>query len=601
VHKSEKVVLDGSLTIADLVGVARDPSMRVERTPQADKRVADSAKKVVDLVERARVANEQKNLEDFPREYGITTGFGEFKNKLVPYEKLSDLQWNLLRSHAVGVGENTNPDDLANYFSAEVVRATLLVRMNAFLQGYSGVRVLLVDILQAMLNCGVIPLVPIRGSVGASGDLCPLSHLFVTLLGEGRFYRVVTPEDLENTRPEIRSAKDDARGDLLSVLREVMPALTWEDMAPQPKEGLALNNGANFSAAMLALGVHDALVLADAADVAVAMTLEAICGCTRALDPKVHEARQHQGQIDSAQRVRELLLDSKLVELSQAVQDAYSVRCAPQVHGASLDAIRYVAGVATREINAATDNPLFFDGEPWDVAHYGKRGLQRVSYSAGNFHGQPIALAADFLTIALAELANISERRIQMLLDGNQNRELPPNLTTEPGLNSGFMIAQYTAAGLVSENKVLSHPASVDSIPTSANSEDHVSMSTHAARKMRTVLGNAQSVIAIEILVASQALEWRALGVPSRFEKATKEVDEEEWHPKDWDGATKLAVRFRKLDRSAVVELIAPALRPVYSAIRKKVEPLLEDNRTLEKDIWAVRALIATKRLNDAS
>jgi len=569
---------EGKLKVADLVEVARHPSVRVELAREAEKRIKATAKKVADLVESYRKTPKDENL----REYGVTTGFGEFKNKSIPYKKLFDLQRNLLLSHSVGVGENTNPEDFANYYSAEVIRATLLVRLNAFVQGNSGIRLELANVLRAMLNGGIIPLVPLRGSVGASGDLCPLSHLFATLLGEGEFYLV---EDAKRTRIPA--------SELLPELRKADPKLTKEHLRLHPKEGLALNNGANFSAAMLALGAYDAHVLADTADVAVAMTVEAIGGCSRAFHEWVHNARPHPGQKRSAERVRALLRGSKFLNKSNEVQDPYSVRCAPQVHGASREAIQYAMRVAEREINSATDNPLFFAQSPND-------GVPKVSFSAGNFHGEPLALAADFLTIAVAELANISERRTQMLLDGNHNRNLPENLIPYPGLNSGFMIAQYTAASLVSENKVLSHPASVDSIPTSANSEDHVSMSTHAARKMRTVLGNAQSVLAIELLVAAQALEWRAvMAVPS---SKVKDREKKAYRPEAMNALRTQAIRFEAgvKNRNAIAKQLAKNLGPIYQTVRKQADTMLKDDR-LDKDIRDVRKAIEDETLRGPS
>ncbi|MGZ5476489.1 MAG: aromatic amino acid lyase, partial [Thermoanaerobaculia bacterium] len=293
---------------------------------------------------------------------------------------IEQLQRNLLLSHSAGVGSNADPDDMANYFATEVVRGALATRLNAFLKGYSGVRRKLVEIVEAMLNRRVIPLVPLRGSVGASGDLCPLSHLFVVLLGAGRFY-----VSGQAGAPVLHNASE-------------LPAFlgfTAEEMKPTFKEGLALVNGANFSAAMLALAVHDAEKLANIADGAAALTLESVCGCSRALDEKVHQQRGHAGQIESARRIRALLGGSRLVERAGAVQDAYSVRCAPQVHGATRDTIAFVRTTAQREINAATDNPLFFpeNGEPFDMnfrANWPEwyHGDRRLAYSAGNFHGQ---------------------------------------------------------------------------------------------------------------------------------------------------------------------------------------------------------------------
>ena len=569
---SDTIVLDGeSLTIEQLARIARDPAVRVERAKHTDARVKRSEEQIARIVANYRESYASGN--GGPTEYGVTTGFGEFKDKPIAPHDLEQLQRNLLLSHSVGVGENSDPDDLSNYFPAEVVRAALATRLNAFLQGHSGVRTVLVDVVQAMLNKGVIPLVPLRGSVGASGDLCPLSHLFVTLLGVGRFYLVGQT--------------------ILSVASE-LPALLGFDaevMKPSFKEGLALVNGANFSAGMLALAVHDAERLAATADTAAALSMEAVCGCTRALDPKVHAVRGHAGQIESAAAMRDHLAGSRLVERAGAVQDAYSLRCAPQVHGASRDAIRYARTIAEKEINAATDNPLFFpeDGEPFDLAFRANwpewyHGDRRVAYSAGNFHGQPLALAADFLAIAVAELANISERRCQLLLDGNHNRGLPQNLTTRPGVNSGLMIAQYTAASIVSENKVLAHPASVDSIPTAANTEDHVSMSTHAARKLRTVLSNARSVLAIELLCAAQAVEWRIAFDLDPNEPRTKLLDVEAANEQARQFAARIA------DPRTIASHLGEGTRKLYLQVREKVAPVVDD-RPLDGDIRALRAL----------
>jgi histidine ammonia-lyase len=575
------VVLDGaSLTIEQLASIARDPSVRVERDPSvrverdpaADERVRRSEELIAQVVENYRAA--WTAGEPPPSEYGVTTGFGEFKDKPIAPDDLEQLQRNLLLSHSVGVGDNSDPDDLSNYFPAEVVRGALVTRLNAFLKGRSGVRMKLVEVVQAMLNRGVIPLVPLRGSVGASGDLCPLSHLFVTLLGEGRFY----------TLPErtIRPATE---------LPEVL-GFSADEMKPSFKEGLGLVNGANFSAAMLALAVHDAERLADTADAVAALSMEAMCGCTRALDEKVHFERGHEGQIASAARMRELLAGSRLVERAGAVQDAYSLRCAPQVHGATRDTIRFVRTTAERELNAATDNPLFFPGEsdPFDLQFRANwpewyHGDRRLAYSAGNFHGQPLALAADFLTIAVHELSNISERRTQMLLDGNMNRGLPQNLTTRPGVNSGLMILQYTAASIVSENKVLAHPASVDSIPTGANAEDHVSMSTHAARKLRTVLSNVQSVLAIELLTAAQAVEWRAtFDFDPNKPTPRLSLDESEQQARDFER--------RVRDRAPeIARSLGQGTRELYLRIRAAAPPVFYD-RPLDNDIRAARRLV---------
>ncbi|HEX6178092.1 MAG TPA: histidine ammonia-lyase, partial [Thermoanaerobaculia bacterium] len=558
------ITLDGeSLTIESLVAIARDGA-EVRIDAGGYERVAKSEALIARVVKNYREAWEAGNAA--PSEYGVTTGFGEFKDKPIAPDDLEALQRNLLLSHSVGVGENDNADDPANYYSADVVRAALATRLNAFLKGHSGVRRKLGDIVAAMLNRNVIPLVPLKGSVGASGDLCPLSHLFAVLLGVGRF----------------------RHGDKLHDATELPRVLGFhaEEMKPTFKEGLALVNGANFSAAMLALAVFDAARLADCADAAAALSMEALCGCTRALDPKIHEERRHEGQIASAARMRDVLEGSALVERAGAVQDAYSLRCAPQVHGATRDTIRHVWSVAENEINAATDNPLFFPdgGDSFDLRFRANwpewyHGDRRLAYSAGNFHGQPLALAADFLTIAVAELGNISERRAAMLLDGNHNRGLPQNLTTRPGVNSGLMIAQYTAASLVSENKVLAHPASVDSIPTGANTEDHVSMSTHAGRKLRTVISNVEAVLAIELLCAAQAVEWRvAFDLdPNKRAPRLLGTDEAEEQARTFEQR----VRGRHDD---IAKKLGRGTAELYLAIRKAAEPVLRD-RALDGDI----------------
>ncbi|MGZ8868424.1 MAG: HAL/PAL/TAL family ammonia-lyase [Thermoanaerobaculia bacterium] len=567
------ITLDGdSLTIEQLVAIARDGA-EVRQNPSTKKRVARSEELIAGVAKNYREAWRKGTAA--PSEYGVTTGFGEFKDKPIAPDDLEQLQRNLLLSHSVGVGDNRDPDDLSNYFPADVVRGALATRMNAFLKGHSGVRQKLIDIVEAMLNRQVIPLVPLRGSVGASGDLCPLSHLFVVLLGVGRF--------------RIGSVTHPAT-DLPSIL-----GFSAEEMKPTFKEGLGLVNGANFSAAMLALAVHDATQLAETADAAAALSMEALCGCTRALDAKVHEERGHPGQIESAARMRMLLDGSTLVERAGAVQDAYSLRCAPQVHGATRDTIRHVRSIAEHEINAATDNPLFFpdDGDPFDLQFRANwpewyHGERRLAYSAGNFHGQPLALGADFLTIAVAELGSISERRTAMLLDGNHNRGLPQNLTTRPGVNSGLMIAQYTAASIVSENKVLSHPASVDSIPTGANSEDHVPMSTHAARKLREVISNVEAVLAIELMCAAQAAEWRIAFSFDPNQRAPRLLGLEE--------AEEQARTFESRVNGKSLEIaksLGRGSRGLYLRIREVASPVFRD-RPLSDDIRLLRGVVSS-------
>lgn len=587
------VVLDGeSLTIEQLVRVARKPTVRVECDPKTAPRVKACEELIAQIVTNYTKAFGSGSSA--ATEYGVTTGFGEFKDQPIAPGDLQQLQRNLLLSHSVGVGDNCDPDDLSNYYPPEIVRGALLTRLNAFLKGHSGVRSVLVSIVEAMLNRAVIPLVPLRGSVGASGDLCPLSHLFSVLLGAGRFYiwDGGTPDSSWN----VITSRSRANGENGTAWRsgEIYDAgrlhelleFSAEEMKPTFKEGLALVNGANFSAAMLALAVNDAEALAAAADENVALDLEAVAGCARALDPKVHQARGQVGQIESARRIRGQIVGSRLVERAGAVQDAYSIRCAPQVHGATLDAIAYARSIAEREINAATDNPLFFvDGDdPVDFQFSANwpewyHGSQRLAYSAGNFHGQPLAIAADTLTIAVAELASIAERRTQLMLDRDQNRGLPPNLTTRPGVNSGLMITQYTAASIVSENKVLAHPASVDSIPTGANTEDHVPMATWAARKLRTVIGNVQAVLAIERLVSAQAIEWRV--AMSEGVKKAQTVDDAESQAKAFESI--VAGR-----SSQIAAYLGTGTRESYLRVRTAVDPVLFD-RQLHDDIRKVR------------
>lgn len=580
------VLLDGgSLTLEDLARLARDPKVRAEIHEDAWARV-EASRAEIEAIAAAYIKEWGKGEAGRPvLEYGVTTGFGEFKNIPIAPDCLEELQRNILLSHATGTGETADPGNPANYFEPDVVRAALAIRLNAFLKGHSGVRREMVEAVQALLNRGVVPLVPIRGSVGSSGDLCPLAHLFCVLLGEGKYFVVREPGDLAHRSRDLREGTEHLCEDL--GLEEIP--------SPSYKEGLALTNGATFSAGLLSLAVHDAGRLAWTADAAAALTLEAVCGCARAFDPRVHQARGLQGQIESAAAVRELIRGSKLVEKAGAVQDVYSLRCAPAVHGTARDAIAYARRVAEAEINAATDNPLFFPGDeaPFDhefAANWpaGYDGRQRISYSAGNFHGEPVGMAADFLAIALAELADISERRTQMLLDAHHSRNLPANLIPHRGINSGLMIAQYCAAGIVSENKVLTHPASVDSIPTSSNSEDHNAMATIAARKLRTVLRNVQAVLAIELLSAAQAAEWR---VAMEIDPVKPRPDA----PADWEAAEKEAgdfeARTRPERRQEIAGHLGEGTRRLYLEIRGLVPTLLKD-RKLDGDIQAVRGAV---------
>lgn len=580
------ILLDGfSLEIEGLARAARDTGCRVEIDAAARERLRACRRKIdaiVDKYARDFAAGASDPAATPVQDYGVTTGFGEFKDIPVPPEQLAELQRNLLLSHSVGIGTRAGLEDRAGCFSAEVVRATLLIRINAFLRGHSGISEELVDVLVAMFDRGVVPLVPARGSLGSSGDLCPLCHLFTTLLGQGVYYLL---EDQATLHPA---------SSLAGHLGRKIPEIG-------AKEGLALSNGATFSAALLALAVADAGHLAQVADRAAALSLEAACGCARAFDPRVHAARGQAGQIESAAHIRSLLEGSRLVDSAGAVQDAYSLRCAPVVHGAARDAIRYAREVAQREINAATDNPLFFDtgaeaegGEPWDWQFAqnwpaGYDGRARQSFSAGNFHGEPVAMAADVLAIAVAELANIAERRVQLLLDQNHNRNLPANLVARRGVQSGLMLLQYSAASLVSENKVLAHPASVDSIPTAANIEDHVAVATTAAYKLQQVVSNVEAVLAIELVTAAQAIDWRAgMGYGPRRGTTGSPVAAKEGLDKVEQEAAHFAAATTPEKREAIAAHLGRGSRDTYLAIRQAVEPVTID-RVLAGDVASMR------------
>ncbi|HEV8687630.1 MAG TPA: histidine ammonia-lyase [Gaiellaceae bacterium] len=427
-----------------------------------------------ELVERAAHGRHEHT-------YGINTGFGRFVSTVIPEELTEELQLRLLRSHACGVGEPYPP---------EVVRAAMLLRANALAKGYSGARVTTVELLIELLNRGVLPHVPSRGSVGASGDLAPLAHLALPLVGEGQAW---------------------VDGELLPGA-EALERVGLEPVRLQAKEGLSLINGTQFMSAVGALGLVRARRLAKVADLACALSLEALQGSRLSFIPEVHELRPLRGQSASAANVLHLLEDSAINESHRwcdKVQDAYSLRCAPQVHGASRDLIDYIDYTVSTELNSATDNPLVLVDEEELVSN-------------GNFHGQPLAFALDALAMAVAELANISERRLERLVNPSLSEGLPPFLTTDGGLNSGFMIPQYVAASLVSENKVLAHPASVDSIPTSAGQEDHVSMGNAAALKAWQVLANTERALAIELLAGAQAVEFLAPLEPGLGVRATR-------------------------------------------------------------------------------
>ncbi|HYV84545.1 MAG TPA: histidine ammonia-lyase [Patescibacteria group bacterium] len=419
--------------------------------------------------------------------YGVNTGFGHLKDIRIPPDQLEALQRNLIRSHCAGVGEPLDPP---------ATRVLMLLRAHVLARGHSGVRPLVVETLLGHLNADLLPIVPQQGSVGASGDLAPLAHLALLLLGEG--------EGL-------------LRGERLPAA-EAQRRAGLRPLVLGPKEGLALINGTQMTAAIGALALLEARDAAALADLAGACSLEALKGSHRAFDPRIHELRPHPGQIASASNLRALLADSEILRSHDGcgrVQDAYSLRCMPQVHGAAREVLSFTGSVLGIEINAVTDNPIVFP-ESGDLL------------SGGNFHGEAPALALDALAMAAAEIASISERRIERLMNPALSG-LPPFLTRDPGVNSGLMMAQVTAAALVSENKVLCHPASVDSIPTEAGQEDHVSMGPWAARKARTVVAHARRVLAIELLCACQALDLlRPLkpgrGVAAAFDRVRRDV-----------------------------------------------------------------------------
>ena len=475
------VTINGmSLTVEQVAAVAR----KYEKV-----RISADAKKAVNKA-RAYV---EKKLDEQAVVYGLTTGFGKFSDKYIPLDETAQLQRNLIISHSCGMG---------NPLPTECVRAAMLLRCNALCRGNSGIRLSTIETLLNMLNAGVHPIVPEKGSLGASGDLAPLSHIVLVMLGEG---------------------KAEYQGEIMSG-KEAMAKAGIPTVELAAKEGLALINGTQIMTSIGCLAVYDAMQLTKVADIACAMTAEALLGIKKAYDPKVHAVRGHKGQMDCAANMLTLLEGSGLAHdtIPGKVQDAYALRCTPQIHGASRDAIKYVYDAVTREINAVTDNPIIFPDEDEAI-------------SGGNFHGQPMALAFDFLGIALAEFANVSERRIERLVNPALSFGLPAFLSENGGLNSGFMITQYSAASMVSENKVWAHPASVDSIPSSANQEDHVSMGTIAARKARMILDNAQKVLGIELFAASQGL----------FLRGDKKM--------------------------------APATKAVYKRIRKSVDPIHDD------------------------
>jgi histidine ammonia-lyase len=517
------VTLDGSsLTIEQLLRIA-DEREPVALAPDARERVRAS-----------RAVVERRAISDEPA-YGINTGFGSFADVKIAADALEALQLNLLRSHAAGVGHP---------LPVRSVRATMALRANVLAKGFSGIRLDTLEALIALLNHGVHPCVPSRGSVGASGDLAPLAHLALVLVGEGE----VLGDDEEGR--EERKDKNSLRSvrALRSTVISGADALAGAGLKPLtlgPKEGLSLINGTQPSTAILALALAAAEQLARAADIAAALSIDAMLGSIHPFEARIHDARPFAGQRTSAANIEALMTGSginKSHEHCGKVQDAYSMRCAAQVHGAAREALRFVRDTVTIEANSATDNPMVF-ADTGDVV------------SCGNFHGAPIAIAADLLAAAVVPLATISERRTGRLVDPALSG-LPAFLTTHGGLNSGLMLAQVTAAAVASELKTLAHPAGVDTIPTSANKEDHVSMSMTAALKAERAVGRARDVIAIEILCACQAIDLLAPRTTS------------------------------------------PALARVHALVRSHV-PTLVDDRAPSPDILAISQLIASRALEN--
>jgi histidine ammonia-lyase len=500
-----EVCIDGeTLTIEDVVKVARENTKVV--IPE----------KVKEKVKRSREVLE-KLVKEKQIIYGVNTGFGALSNKTIPPEENKKLQTNLIRSHSTGVGKQ---------LSTEIVRALMLLRANTLAKGYSGIRLEILETLVEMLNKHVHPIIPAKGSVGASGDLAPLSHMSLVLIGEG---------------------KAEYKGKVMNG-KEAMEKANIKPIQLEPKEGIALNNGTQLMTAIAALTVYDAENLIKTAEIAAALSLEALHGVSDAFHERIHKVRPHVGQALTAKNIREMIIGSQLtqtgkeaVEKLKRPHDPYSLRCTPQILGTARDAIAYAKKVVEIEINSATDNPLIFPEE-------------EICLSGGNFHGQPISLAMDMLGIALTIVGNLSERRTARLLDEKLNNGLPAFLIppeAETGLNSGLMTLQYTAAALASENKALAHPACVDSIPTSANFEDFVSMGTTAAQKAMQILENIEYIIAIELLCSAQAIEYRG---PEKLGKGTKKA---------------------------------------YTAIRKAV-PALKEDRVLSEDIEKIRRVMYT-------
>lgn len=507
----ESIWLDGeTLTLEAVAAAAQNPNIEVFLTETAWEKVRRAERAVQTFIQRGEIV------------YGVTTGFGAFKDRIIPPEQVTQLQRNILMSHATGVG---------TILDQETTRAMMLVRINTLAKGHSGIQETTLRLLLAMVNHGIHPIVPSQGSLGASGDLAPLAHMALPLIGLGEV--IYQGKQMPSEQALIENG------------------LTPVELGA--KEGLALTNGTAMMTAIGILTTLQAENLMSAADLAGCLSLEALNGTPRAFDARIHAARPHPRQVECADFLRKLIAGSTFTRQDDPlnVQDAYTLRCIPQVHGAVRDAILYARWVVNIELNSATDNPLiFFDEE----------SEEPTVLSGGNFHGEPVAIAMDYLSLALTELGNISERRLTRLTDEASNQEtLPAFLTEKGGLNSGFMLTQYTAASLASENKALAHPASSDTIPSSANMEDHVSMGSIAARQARRIARNVEHILALELFAAAQGIDFRRkiLGTQAQLGHGTA---------------------------------------PAYALIRKRV-PFLEQDAVMYPYIEAVRELVASGAL----
>ncbi len=514
------ILLDGfHLTLGEIVRVARQGE-KVGLSEQARQQIDDSHRRLQGILQKGAPV------------YGINTGFGIFADKRIPQEDSARLSRNLILSHAIGTGPA---------LPSEVVRAAMLVRANTLAKGFSGVRPVVVETLLAMINAGVTPVIPSQGSLGSSGDLAPLSHMALVLTTD------------EEDREE-ESGLAEFKGRLMSG-QQAMREAGIERIILGPKEGLAMNNGATFCAALAAFAVEDGRYLVEVADVALGLSLEALLGCSAAFDARVHAARGQVGQMETAAHLRSVVEGSTLLDKAGRVQDAYSLRCAPQVQGPVRDTLEFVEKIVEREINAATDNPLIFDPD--------------VAISGGNFHGEPIGMVMDYLGIALSELAAISERRVFRLTDGKLNGGLPPMLVDSmdaAGLNSGLMMPQYSAASLVLENQTLATPDSVHSLPTSGEQEDHNANAMTAARHARQIVDNTTHVLAIELYSAARAVDLRLRQYPNgKLGTGTRAVLD--------------AIR-KEVPYQAGDALWGPEIEAIQQMIRKQRIPIRFDTRS---------------------